>query len=80
LRVHFAAGTCLPTSSIATIRGYTYAQAGCREEFIKYAIEVSAAAVIYTSNFIKFGSGIQKLIGGCTDTQTYKHAESKVIL
>jgi hypothetical protein len=34
-------------------------------------------AVIQVSSFIKIGSGIQKLIGG--DTQTHKHTGSNVI-
>jgi hypothetical protein len=31
---------------------------------MKYAIEVDSGAMVYTLNFIKVGSGIQKLIGG----------------
>jgi hypothetical protein len=34
------------------------------DEFMKYAVEMSSAAMIYISNFIKIGSGIQNLIGG----------------
>jgi hypothetical protein len=38
---------------------------------MKYAVEMSSAAMIYILSFIKIGSGIQKLIGvGFTDTQT----------
>jgi hypothetical protein len=37
---------------------------------MKYAVEISSDAIIYVSFFIKIGSGIQKLTGGYTDTQT----------
>jgi hypothetical protein len=37
--------------------------------FYEYAVEVGSGAMIYIPSFIKIGSGIQKLIGGCTDTQ-----------
>jgi hypothetical protein len=38
---------------------------------MKYAVEMGSGAMIYIPNFIKIGSGIQKLIGGAfTDTQT----------
>jgi hypothetical protein len=43
--------------------------------FFNYAVEMGSGAVIYVPSFIKIGSGIQKLIGG--DTQT--HTDSKVI-
>jgi hypothetical protein len=33
------------------------------------AVEMVLGAMIYISNFIKIGSGIQKLIGGYADTQ-----------
>jgi hypothetical protein len=35
-----------------------------REGFMKYAIEMDSRAMIYIPNFIKNGSGVQKLIGG----------------
>jgi hypothetical protein len=31
---------------------------------MNYAVEISSGAMIYTPNFIKIGSGIQKVIGG----------------
>jgi hypothetical protein len=31
---------------------------------MKYAVEMGLGAMIYISSFIKFGSGIQKLIRG----------------
>jgi hypothetical protein len=37
---------------------------------MKYAVEMSSGAVIYVPSSIKIGSGIQKLIGGYTDTHT----------
>jgi hypothetical protein len=36
---------------------------------MKYAVEMGSGAMIYIPSFIKIGSGIQKLIGGYTDTQ-----------
>jgi hypothetical protein len=38
---------------------------------------MGSGVVIYVSSFIKIGSGIQKLIGG--DTQTHTHTDSNVI-
>jgi hypothetical protein len=35
---------------------------------MKYAVEMGSGAIIFIPNFIKTGSGIQKLIGG---TQTH---------
>jgi hypothetical protein len=35
---------------------------------MKYAVEMGSVALIYIPSFIKFGLGIQELIGG--DTQT----------
>jgi hypothetical protein len=37
---------------------------------VKFAIDISAVAVIYIPSFIKVSSDIQKLIRGYTDTQT----------
>jgi hypothetical protein len=37
---------------------------------MKYAIEMGSGAMIYIPNFIKIGSGIQKLMGG----YMYRHA------
>jgi hypothetical protein len=39
---------------------------------MKYAVEMGSCAMIYSyiQSFIKIGSGIQKLIGG--DTQTHR--------
>jgi hypothetical protein len=37
---------------------------------MKYAIEMVSGAFIYIPNFIKTGSGIQKVLGGDTETQT----------
>jgi hypothetical protein len=35
---------------------------------MKYAVEMGSGAMIYTPNFIKIGSAIQKLIDGGTQT------------
>jgi hypothetical protein len=37
---------------------------------MKYAIEMGSSAMIYIQSFMKIGSGIQKLMGG--DTQTHR--------
>jgi hypothetical protein len=37
---------------------------------MKYAIEMGSGAMIYIPSFIQIGSGIQKLIGG--DSQTHR--------
>jgi hypothetical protein len=37
---------------------------------MKYTIEMASGAMIYIPGFIQIGSGIQKLIGGDTHTQT----------
>jgi hypothetical protein len=36
---------------------------------MKHVVEMCLGAMIYTPTLIKIGSGIQKLIGGGTDTQ-----------
>jgi hypothetical protein len=41
---------------------------------MSYAVEMDSGAMLYTPNFIKTGSGIQKLIG-----EIHKHTESMVI-
>jgi hypothetical protein len=37
---------------------------------MNYAIEMGLDSMIHIQSFVKIGSGIQKLIGGHTDTQT----------
>jgi hypothetical protein len=37
---------------------------------MKYTVEIGSGAMIYIPNFIKIGSGFQKLMWGYTDTQT----------
>jgi hypothetical protein len=37
---------------------------------MKYSVEMDSGVMIYISGFIKIGSGIQKVRGGFTDTQT----------
>jgi hypothetical protein len=41
---------------------------------MKYAVEMGSGVMIYIPNFIKTGSGIQKLIRGIQ-----RHTDSKVI-
>jgi hypothetical protein len=45
---------------------------------MKYAIEMGSGAMIYVPSFIKIGSGIQKLIGG--DTQTHRQERERISL
>jgi hypothetical protein len=37
---------------------------------VNYAVEMGSGVVIYIPSFIKIGSGVQKLIGGDTQTHT----------
>jgi hypothetical protein len=37
---------------------------------------MGSGAMIYVPSLIKFGSGIQKVIGGYTETQTNKHTHT----
>jgi hypothetical protein len=37
---------------------------------MKYSVEMGSGAVIYVPSFVKIGSGIQKLIGEDTHTDT----------
>jgi hypothetical protein len=46
------------------IRVSTYRLTDSWEEFMKYAVEMGSGAMIRTPNFVKIGSGIQKLIMG----------------
>jgi hypothetical protein len=39
---------------------------------MKHAVELGSVAMIYIPNFIKIGSGIQKLTGEYTDIHTHK--------
>jgi hypothetical protein len=43
---------------------------------MNYAIEMALGAMIYRLNFIKIGSGIEKLF---LKGYTYRHTDSKVI-
>jgi hypothetical protein len=44
---------------------------------MKYDVEMVSGAIIYVPSFVKISSGIQKLIGGCTDTE--RHGDSMEI-
>jgi hypothetical protein len=46
------------------------------EGFMKYATEMGSNAMMYVPNYIKTGSGIQKLVGGI---QTYSHINNIAI-
>jgi hypothetical protein len=37
---------------------------------VKYAVEMGSGAMIYIPSLVKIGSGIQKLTGGYTDTDS----------
>jgi hypothetical protein len=41
---------------------------------MKYAAEIGASVMIYVPNFVKIGSGVQKLLGGIR-----KHTDSTEI-
>jgi hypothetical protein len=43
------------------------------DRFMKYDAEMGRGAMIYIASFIKICSGIQKLIGGFTDTAWRSH-------
>jgi hypothetical protein len=45
---------------------------------MKYAPKMGAHAMIYVRNITMIGSGIQKLIGG--DSQTYRQHEDRISL
>jgi hypothetical protein len=45
---------------------------------MKYAVEKDSGAMICIPSFIKFGSDIQKLIGG--DTQTHRQNRNRISL
>jgi hypothetical protein len=47
-------------------------------DFFNYAVKTGSSAVIYVPSFIKIGSGIQKLIGG--DTQTARRFISLLLV
>jgi hypothetical protein len=66
--VTFSLSCCL-----AMIRGYTYRHTDWWEGFFNYAVEMGSGAVIYLPSCIKIGSGIQKLIGGDTQTARWSH-------
>jgi hypothetical protein len=44
---------------------------------MKYAAEMSSGAMIYIPNFIKIGSGIQKLMGGGEEITDIQHDDLK---
>jgi hypothetical protein len=46
---------------------------------MKYAVEMGSGVMTYMPNFIKIGSGIQKLMGRGVDSQTQTHTDSTVI-
>jgi hypothetical protein len=46
---------------------------------MKYAVNMASGEMVYIPTFIKIGSGLQKLLGGYTDTNTHTHTHTKVI-
>jgi hypothetical protein len=38
---------------------------------MKYAVEMGSGSMIYIPSFVKIGSGVQKLVGGYTDSLAY---------
>jgi hypothetical protein len=74
LRVFVAAVTFLPSLPSNDRRDtHTDIETDGRG-FMKYAVEMGSDAMIFIPNFVKIGSGIQKMIGEDTyaDTQTEK--------
>jgi hypothetical protein len=63
-------GRFLKSRCVAKIWGYTYRHTDWWEGFMKYTVEMGLYAMIYIPTFIEIGSGIQKLMGGYTYTQT----------
>jgi hypothetical protein len=47
---------------------------------MKYSVEMVSGAVVYIASFKKIGSGIQKLTGGFTDTQTVWRSRKYVFI
>jgi hypothetical protein len=41
---------------------------------------MGSGVTIYIPDFIEIGSGIQKLMGGYTDTQTYRQCDAHISL
>jgi hypothetical protein len=71
--VFFLTVTFLPRIFLATIVEYRHRYTDWWEGFMNYTAEMGSGFMIYTPNFIKTGSGIQKLIRGIhrhTNTQT----------
>jgi hypothetical protein len=47
---------------------------------MKYAVKMGSAAIIYILNFMKTGSGIEKLTGRDSQTQTHKEHGNRISL
>jgi hypothetical protein len=62
---------------LATKGGYTYRHR-LTGVFFNYAAEMGLNAVIYVPRFIKIGPGVQKLMGG--DTQTHTHWQQRDLI
>jgi hypothetical protein len=60
--VTFSPSRCL------TIGEYTYRHTDWCEGFMKYAVKMGSGAMIYIPSFMKIGWGIQKEIGGDSET------------
>jgi hypothetical protein len=57
------------------IEGYTYRHTERWEGFMKYAVEMGSGAMIYTSSYIKLGSGTQMLMGGYIYRRIQRHRQ-----
>jgi hypothetical protein len=47
---------------------------------MKYAVKMGSGSVVYIPSFIKIGSGIQKLMRGGGDSQTYRQHDDLISL
>jgi hypothetical protein len=73
--VFVAAGTCIPSRCLTTIREYKNRHTDWWEGFIKYSVEMGSNAMIYIPSSIIIGWSIQKLKGG--DSHADTHTGSK---
>jgi hypothetical protein len=80
-------GNVLPSRSLAMIMVFLPSRclAAIQTKWkvlMKYVLDIGSDAVIYIPSFIKFGSGIQKLMGGGihVQTQTYRQHGDRISL
>jgi hypothetical protein len=92
LRIFGAVGTCLSSLCLTMKRGIHFTKALSSndrrihrhtdwwEEFMKYAVEMGSGVMMYILSFIKIRSGIQKLMGGDSYTQTAWCSHKPILL